>query len=294
MHVMLLFQHSTSFRNYRISIAAVRMAVIIFIAHSATLPLTAQERESFHSQRIAGLFQSIVASADDRHRGELSDSLVVAAGEYLADSCRFESRLEGIRYFSQLFSPDSVVKLVTWNVAFSDGTNRYSCFVVRRGEEGNDTWLLDSRKGLPGAATDRAIGLSEWYGALYYDIRSFSSGGQTRYLLLGLDLNGIYTNSKVIDILGFDDQEAPVLGAPLIIEGNRPVHRMIFTYSPMVSMMLRYDSESSRVLFDHLSPSEPGFTGLFQYYGPDSSYDALMLRDGLWYLVEDIDLRNNN
>ena len=236
------------------------------------------------------MFGSVVATGDDRVKELCSDSLITVVREYVACS-PFDSKLDGLRYFTQLFAPDSLVKLLAWNISFSDGTNRYSCFIARKGEKGTDLWLVDSRKGLPGTANDKTLGLTDWYGALYYDIRVFSSGGSTKYLLLGLDLNGIYTHSKVIDFLNFDDESEPCFGAPLIMTGKQAAYRMVFTYSSMVSMMLRYDNDNNRILFDHLSPSEPRFAGVYQYYGPDSSYDALDLRDGLWFISEDIDLR---
>jgi hypothetical protein len=152
--------------------------------------------------------------------------------------------------------------------------------------------LLDSRVGLSGLDPDSVLCSRGWYGALYYDIIPFSYGGKTMYAVLGLDLNGMFTNGKVVDILSFGKDGEICFGAPVINMGGRIMSRKLFTYSSEVTMMLRFDSLNKRIVFDHLSPADPSFTGVYQYYGPDSSYDALELRDGIWWLVEDIDLRN--
>jgi hypothetical protein len=46
------------------------------------------------------------------------------------------------------------------------------------------------------------------------------------------------------------------------------------------------------IIFDHLSPSKPSYAGNYQYYGPDFSYDGLKFEQGIWELVENVDIRN--
>jgi len=259
---------------------------------SLSLVTAGQNPGSFYRDRVSTLFNSIVTSPGDHERNLLGDSLMVTVKEFLADDFPFEYKLEGVRYLGQVFSPDSLVKLVSWNIAFLDGTNRYTCFVVRKEGGGTVVTYLESRNGLEGVGADSILTGEDWYGALYYSIIPFNNSGKLYYAVLGLDLNGMFTNRKVIEILSFDAGDGIRFGAPVINTGDGLHHRMLFTYSSEVSMMLRYEAGSGRIVFDHLSPSEPSFAGIYQYYGPDFSYDALEIREGIWWLMEDIDLRN--
>jgi len=57
-------------------------------------------------------------------------------------------------------------------------------------------------------------------------------------------------------------------------------------------MSLQWNEKMNMIIFDHLSPSKPSYTGNYQFYGPDFSYDGLEVVNGYWDLVEDIDIRN--
>jgi hypothetical protein len=48
------------------------------------------------------------------------------------------------------------------------------------------------------------------------------------------------------------------------------------------------------IVFDHLSPANESYTGNYQYYGPDLSFDALRFENGIWELKENIDVRNRS
>ncbi|TFH37656.1 MAG: hypothetical protein E4G95_04585 [Bacteroidia bacterium] len=266
--------------------------VILSLLGLFTSWVSGQGSADHYQERISTLFTSITSSGSDVGRDKLADTLSLVVEQYLSEGFPFEHKFEGVKYIGQLFTDDSLVKALSWNIAFLDGTNRYTCFIVSKEGSGTRVLHLDSSEGLAAVSADSLINSEKWYGALYYDIIPFTSGDRSFYILLGFDMNGMFTNSKVIDILWFGDAGAAGFGAPLIRSGNTVRHRLIFNYSSEVSMMLRADKEKNRIIFDHLSPADPGFTGVYQYYGPDSSYDALELRDGIWWLVEDIDLRN--
>lgn len=293
MHVILYREHLMDYRvqdGRKLLLVSLLAAVLLF---TSSVQCRGQEPDRYYHDRLSVLFASVVNSDDDPARRLYSDSIITVVEEYLDSELPFDHRFEGIRYLGQFFSSDSLVKVISWNIAFHDGTNRYSSFFVTRDGVDTKRWLVDSHKGLAGVSSDSVYYQAGWYGALYYDIVRFNNAGKSYYVLLGFDLNGMFTKSKVIDIISFDDEDGLKFGAPFIIVNNMVQHRLIFNYSAGVSMMLRADSDNRRIIFDHLSPSSPRYAGIFQYYGPDSSHDALELRDGFWYLVEDIDLRNS-
>ena len=110
---------------------------------------------------------------------------------------------------------------------------------------------------------------------------------------MGWKGNTKQTTKKVIDVLSFKDGKA-YFGMP-VFDGdkervNKP--RIIFEYSGQVSMMLRYLTDESRIVFDHLSPPDSNLKGKFDTYGPDLSYDGFRLLNGRWRFMEDLDLKN--
>ena len=57
-------------------------------------------------------------------------------------------------------------------------------------------------------------------------------------------------------------------------------------------MSLKYNNELKMIVFDHLSPFESRYQGVYQFYGPDFSYDGLEFNKGIWRLISDVDARN--
>ncbi|MCB0792153.1 MAG: hypothetical protein H6595_12430 [Flavobacteriales bacterium] len=188
--------------------------------------------------------------------------------------------------------PDKAFRLFTWNVPREDGSHRFEGFL-----------LLDRRKGpLLIELTDRtkAIGPPEnvelepdhWYGAIYYGVVPQKRGGKTYYTLLGWKGYSKVETRKVIDVLRFRG-DAPRFGAPLFDEGGVKKQRRVFAYSFQASMSLRYDPNTQRIVFDHLSPVRADMEGQPSFYGPDLSYDAYFWDKGTWTYQRDVDARGN-
>ncbi|MCA1756560.1 MAG: hypothetical protein LC649_03775 [Bacteroidales bacterium] len=247
---------------------------------------------AFYRKDISRLFLAAAYETDDNRRRQISDSLIAVTGEYLSSDIPFEHIYSDIRYMGYYMASDSLVKIVSWNIPLNDGSNSYICFVVRRTGEEKHIYLLRGERGTLTIDQHQQFALEEWYGALYYDIIPFKSDNSVLYLLPGLDMNDLYTNGKVIEIMGFGSDGIPYFGDKVIRSGDSIISRMLFRYSSNSSMMLRYESEREWMVFDHLSPAEPAFSGVYSYYGPDSSYDALELRGGEWVHIRDVDLRN--
>jgi hypothetical protein len=247
---------------------------------------------AFYREDISRLFMSAASETDDTRRMQISDSLIASTGKYLASDIPFEHIYRDIKYMGYYMAPDSLVKIVSWNIPMNNGSNNYVCFVVRREGEEKNIHLLRGESGTLAIDQEQQFAAEDWYGVLYYDIIPFNRDNRSLYLLPGLDMNDPYTNGKVVEVMGFGDDGIPYFGEKVIRSGDSLLSRMLFRYSSNSSMMLRYESENERMVFDHLSPAEPSFSGIYSYYGPDSSYDALEFRGGEWVHVSDVDLRN--
>lgn len=247
---------------------------------------------AFYRESLSRLFLAASSETDDKRREQISDSLIAVTGEYLASDIPFEHIFSDIRYMGYYMASDSLVKIVSWNIPLNIGSNSYVCFVVRREGEEKHIHLLSGDRGTLSIDQNQQFAAEDWYGVLYYDIIPFNSDNRELYLMPGLDMNDLYTNGKVVEVMGFGEDGIPYFGEKVIRSGDSLLSRMLFRYSSNSSMMLRYESENERMVFDHLSPAEPSFSGIYSYYGPDSSYDALEFRGGEWVHVGDVDLRN--
>ena len=135
------------------------------------------------------------------------------------------------------------------------------------------------------------LSANKWYGCLIYDIIENNQAVDI-YTFLGYDPDNPFLSKKIVDILWFNDMGEPVFGKEIFHYKNRIQNRIIFEYSSKAQMSLTWNKKDEMIVFDHLSPSKPGYTGNFQYYGPDFSYDALKYKNGTWELIEDVDMRN--
>lgn len=114
---------------------------------------------------------------------------------------------------------------------------------------------------------------NKWFGAVYYEIIDLKDEFGKYYVLLGFNGKNILYNQKVIEVLRITETGLK-WGYNFLVDG-RTYKRLIFRYNKKAKMLLTWDNKQKRIVFDHLSPSEPRYVGVFQFYGPDFSYDAL-------------------
>lgn len=186
-------------------------------------------------------------------------------------------------------SPDKMVRIVNWNVEQDDKTQNYFCFILRYDERKKEVQLheLTKSKDIMPLRPTEILQSDQWYGALYYQIIPFEKGNRDMYTLLGWDGLGTTSNMKLIDVLYFSGSQAK-LGSPVFKVGSETFKRVFYEHSEKTTMSLRYDAKYERILFDHLSPESPNLVGHYAYYVPDLSYDAFVLKNGKWYLKEDV------
>jgi hypothetical protein len=193
----------------------------------------------------------------------------------------------------QITSPDSLLKIITWNVPFSEGEQKYYCYFLKRRSLNTkpELFKLSATSGTGEIRTDTIYNDKGWYGALYYDVRPFKIGNEIVYVLLGIDFKDFFLTRKVIEVVSFKSNGNMVFGSPLFRKDGKFDFREVFEYSSTSSMVLRFDA-GNEIIFDHLSPFSAEYQGNFQYYGPDFSYDSFILENEKWILKQDIDVRN--
>ncbi len=222
------------------------------------------------------------------------DSVKQILDSYASSDSVFNHRFTNLRSLGQITSPDSTVKLLTWNIILNDTTGRYFCYLIHRlqKEETSKVTYLEAEYKKDAPSADMIYYKDNWYGALYYDIRPFinNEGGKC-YVLLAIDYGNPFITRKLIETLKFDNNGSPQFGVECIADSLKKSRRVIFEYAATAVMSLRFEADTL-IVFDHLSPFSPEMKGNRMYYGPDFSFDAYVIKNGTWNLMEDIDIKN--
>jgi hypothetical protein len=212
----------------------------------------------------------------------------------LNDDLSFTYPFDSLKHLGKITSPDKLFRIYTWNLVFNDGSYKYFGFIQYYREKRNEYIVYQLHDNSNNIINPENVTLEpmNWYGALYYEIIKNKYSRRTYYTLLGWDGNNDLTRKKVIDVLRFGSSGKPAFGANIFKFDKKKRKRIFFEYSAKTNMTLTYNEKHDMIVFDHLSPSESSYKGLYQYYGPDFSYDAMYFDKGKWQLVKDVDVRN--
>jgi len=239
------------------------------------------------------LFDRLVGNYNDSARIRINDSIRVILDGYVKSDSIFAHRFTNLRYLGQIMSPDSLLKILTWNLVLENEPGRYYCYFIRKQEpeKGNKIYRLSVSYNENTVKTDTTYTGSNWYGALYYDLKPYIIDKQLRWVLLGIDYGNSFISRKIIEVLNFSPEDSIIFGRKWFSSGNEIKFRDVFEYASNAMMSLRFRSDKS-IVFDHLVPFSPSHKDDHQYYGPDYSFDAYNYENGLWKLTINVDARN--
>lgn len=229
-----------------------------------------------------------------------NDSAIIAAnnafdktfGERIRLEDAFYAPLDSLTQVGKIMSDDGKLRIISWNYKLSGGKYGYNCYFLykERKNKPAKVYRLSTTKAFR-PADNKSYNAANWYGSLYYSATRYRDG----YLLLGFGTCNDISKIKLIEPLTIEEKRLkfgekifkPYAGS------NKTVQRVIFEYSSAADMNLSYDKNGRRFVFDHLSPEQASMEGMYQYYGPDFSVDALTVKKKFWTLMESIDIRNN-
>ncbi len=242
---------------------------------------------------LAGVFRELAGNPSEMEKQQINSRLVSLFLQTLGSDSSFYYPFPELDHLGILYSPDSLFRICQWNLPHRDGTQTYTGFIQDKpGTAGGQVHVLTDGSASQEDPANIILPAESWFGCLYHEIIPARYDSLTYYMLLGTDFNNLFTAKKIIDVLWFDSAGNPRFGLPLIMYGDSLRCRLVFEYNARAKMSLRYHPERKMIIFDHLSPPDPSYAGQYQFYGPDFSYDALEYREGLWYLREDVDVRN--
>lgn len=253
--------------------------------------------------RLKAWFDTLFARNDVRYilpdslKLTYSDSISKELSYVLQQPYAFTYPFNMLDKMSNLTSSDSLVRIFTWNIKLSGNRFYYYGFILKRDHKNNPKstvfQLNDLSDSIAETELDDAIlSHKRWYGALYYQIVPYSNNKHKYYLLIGWDGYSSYINRKIVEILYFNQRGKPLFGKAVFKSNDKTVKRLVFNHSIKASMTCRYDDKLKAIVFDHLVPSSPIYKGMYEFYGPNGTYDAYFLNKNLWIYKEDIEVKN--
>lgn len=201
----------------------------------------------------------------------------------------FNYEFKHLKTVAILDSPDKLVRIVNWNLEYTDVSYSYCAFVMRWDEDKEVVKLTELIDNLDpySPKPEGVIDSKNWYGCLYYKIVPYERNNKKEYLLLGWDGGTTGSNFKFIDVLVFNGNNVK-LGSPVFKGKSNVAKRVIFEFSDKSVMALKFEENRNRIVFDHLSPESQSLAGVASYYVPDMSYDSYNYSDEMWILNEDV------
>ncbi|MCG8581163.1 MAG: hypothetical protein MI866_14680 [Bacteroidales bacterium] len=236
------------------------------------------------------MFEELQTISGDDEKEAFNTKLQVRLNRLWVDKEMFRESLSQLKRMKTLISDDKKVKVCTYNIQ-KEGFNQvfYGAVILNEGEI-KVMPLNDASKKIrsPERST---LSDKKWYGAIYLDLIQTVSGNKTYYTLIGYKGHDEFIKTRVIDVLMVQNRRLR-FGMPIFKTDRITRNRVVFQYSAKATMMLRYDAREKMIVYDNLAPQEPMFRGVYQYYGPDFSYNAFKFTKGVWELRKDVDLRN--
>jgi hypothetical protein len=205
-------------------------------------------------------------------------------------------KLDTFKHIGKVYSTDDKFRMVSWNVPLNDGTHVFNAIIQLNPLHDSVCKLYilkDSSRNFKGFITNLSFTADNWYGALYYEILSCKMDKKNIYILLGMHFNDLFTNRKIIESMYFDEKELPVFGYPVFKYNGKLQNRIVFDYSVNAVMNLKYDKHMNMIIFDHLAPPSPLYSGNYKFYGPDFSFDGLKFEKNKWVYYPNIDYRKS-
>lgn len=263
------------------------MKAVFYICFSLlSIGMLAQDYSSTLAHKDVMYADSIIHNMrqmeNDSLKTVLNEQVEQIMLDVFANEEAFELDMQSGKSMTSLVSDDKKLRIITWNYYDSDIHYYYSGLLLYR-DRGQYYYYLLNDKTESDTARNRAyLSHEEWYGAHYYEIVQKKNLDKTIYTLIAWDGYSALTDRKIVEAVYIDSYGMPVFGDALFYKDNSLRQRLVFEYSSQAVMLLRYNPKSDIIVMDNLSPGSNFYEGVYQFYGPDYSYNALQFEKGRW------------
>ncbi len=266
---------------------------IFFILNTVSFINLMSQNTDNQVNNLVVLFDKLKYSKLDSDIIYLSKQIDSVYIKLLNDKKSFSDSLTELKKFSSILkSENNKVRIITWNIFLSTGIYKYFGYIQFYNEKSEEYFFTKLSDLSDELENPQMLELTDknWYGCLYYEIITNYYKNNYYYTLIGWDGNNSVSNKKIIDVLSIKNNKV-AFGFDFILN-EKKYKRIIFEYNERASMLLRWDKKKKMIIFDHLAPESPKYEGMYEFYGPDFSYDAIEFKKGQWVLLEDVKVVN--
>jgi len=244
-------------------------------------------------------YEKIKSNTSDAYKLQANDRFCSLLKKALLIPGSFDYPFDSLKTLSRLTSPDKKFRILNWDIPKRDGSFTYYGFIQSYTNKKKSYAIYELKdKGAEIANPQATTCTSDnWFGMLYYKIIPDENEKDTYILLAWQGYSDLVTR-KIIDVVSLSSEGVPSFGKAIFKKpppGTKGIpKRILFQYASHLYMSLEYDDAKKRILFDRLSPPDPGLTGQYQYYGPSFQIDALHYneKEKEWEYQENVDARN--
>ena len=234
--------------------------------------------------RLAELAFTMVKDSFYLNRMMAGDSFKLLLGTALKQKNSFGYPFEMLENVSVKAPSDSSFRIFTWQIVDKNGKSQYHGFIQTKNKLPKVFELTDQSEKIENPEFD-ICNPENWYGGLYYNIRSFSGKFGKQYLLFGYNQRPIYERIKFVDILTYKNGQF-TFGSPVFVRKDMETRsRFIMTYGAEGKARLNFDEASQQIIYDHLVSVKHELLGLTLV--PDGDFEGYKLEKGVWNYVND-------
>ncbi len=225
----------------------------------------------------------MVNAAEGKHRERAAKMYYPLLEEYVSTKGYLLDNFAALDGNARVeYSEDSLLTIITWQLKSELESFNYGGYIIK---EGLDPIPLVQNMDIDREDQYDIMSPSNWYGALYYNIKDFKTKeGETCYFLFGFNGFNKYDSFKVLDVLSFEGSNV-TLGKELFTfpsEGPRPDTRtrLKLKYSSESQVSINYNENLGMIMYDHLISRMGQLEGQGVTSVPDGSYEGFIIDKG--------------
>jgi len=194
---------------------------------------------------------------------------------------------------SKIYSPDSLFRIITWNISFDDYYARQKGAIQFKTTDGSLKLLpLRDVSEFTDKPEDSVRTRNNWIGAMYYNIIKTQYRNKNYYTLFGFDNNNAQSSMKWIEVLTFNDKNEPIFGGPFFSYAKDSIpkpdrYRFNLEFKKGTRILVNYIDDMNMILVDHLI-SESDQPELPWTFVPDGDQEGFKWENGKWVHIDKV------
>jgi hypothetical protein len=270
--------------------------VLLIISNNISAQKVSKELISEYEDTLKVMAHIIMNGENENIKIKANNNFKITLKEVLEYERSFNYPFDSLKTISIKKSSDNNLRIFTWILKKDNGSYEYFGFIHYKNRSKNryEVFALNDNSENIRRPENEQLDNDNWYGALYYDIIYIKKKGRKYYTLLGWDGNNDVSTKKIIDVMYISGKSKIKFGASIFKSGKNTTKRFIIEYNATSTISVNYNKEDKKILFDNLIPMRKDLQGLYEYYVPDGTYNALEYKNGKWILKDNVTANNAN